>query len=68
VAWARVEIGLGVIVRSLILILDEETDRCSKGDTLFSARLQLYKVLLVPLDRDVKEQNKVRGEWDIPGW
>jgi hypothetical protein len=49
VTGPRIEIGFGVIVRPLILVLDEKGNRSSKSDSMLETRLKMDKVLLVSL-------------------
>jgi hypothetical protein len=46
VRWSRVEISLGVIVGSVVFVVDEETDWCTEGYTVFSSRLDVDSVVL----------------------
>jgi len=48
---SRVEIGLCVIFRPLVFILDEQTYGGPKGDPMFNSRLYLYQILFVSLIR-----------------
>ena len=48
---SRVEVGLCVIFRPLIFILDEQTYWGPKGDSVFNSRLYLHQVLFVSLIR-----------------
>jgi hypothetical protein len=48
-AWARVEVCLGVVLGSLVLVLDEEGDRGAKRDALLDAGLDVNKIFFVPL-------------------
>lgn len=45
----RVEIRLGVVVRALVLVLDEKADGRAKGDTILNTGLNLDEVRLVAL-------------------
>lgn len=47
----RVEIGLRVIVGTLILILDEQRNGCSEGYTVLQARLEVDEVLFGSLEK-----------------
>lgn len=50
----RVEIRLGVIVRTLVLVLDKKTDGRAQGHTMLNTRLEVDKIFFVPLhDADV---------------
>jgi len=49
---SRVEVGLCVIFRSLVFILDEQAYRGPKGDPMFNSRLYLYQILFVSLIRE----------------
>ena len=44
-----VEIGLSVIVRPLVLILDEEANGGSESDPVLCARLNLHEIFLISL-------------------
>jgi hypothetical protein len=46
VRWSGVEISLGVIVGSVVFVVDEETDWCTEGNTVFSSRLDMNSVVL----------------------
>lgn len=46
---ARVVVGLGVVVRSVVLVADHETDRGPESVAGFDTRLKLDSVLLVTL-------------------
>ena len=48
---SRVEIGLCVIFRPLVFILDEQSYGGPKGDCMFNSRLYLDQVLFVSLIR-----------------
>jgi hypothetical protein len=48
-ARARVEIGLGIVVRSLVLVLDEQTDRRAECYAMLDTRLELYEIFFVAL-------------------
>jgi hypothetical protein len=57
-----VEIGLRVIMRALILVLDEKSNGCSEGNIVFNAGLQVDKVLLVSLktiDKGLSQKPRV---------
>lgn len=45
----REEIGLGVIVGSLILVGDRQSDRCAQRVSKLGARQDRYPVLLIAL-------------------
>lgn len=45
-------IRLGVIVWSLILVVNHQSDGCAEGHTVFGARLNVYRVEFGPLNRD----------------
>jgi hypothetical protein len=51
VARARVEVRLGVVLRALVLVLDEETNRRAKGYAVLDAGLEVDEVLLVALGK-----------------
>jgi hypothetical protein len=44
VGRARERIRLGVVVWSLVLVVDDETDGCAKGDPKFCPRLQMNSI------------------------
>jgi len=44
--WTRVEISLGVVVGSVVFVVDEKTDWCTKGNTVFSSGLNVDSVVL----------------------
>lgn len=48
-ARPRVEVGLGIVVRALIFVLDKETNGCAQGDAMFDTRLDVDEILLVSL-------------------
>ena len=48
-AGAGVEVGLGVVLWSLVLVADEESDGRAECDTMLYARLEVHEVLLVSL-------------------
>jgi hypothetical protein len=39
--WSGEEIGLGVIVGSVVFVVDEETDGCAEGNTVFGTGLNV---------------------------
>jgi hypothetical protein len=45
----RVEVGLGVVVRALVLVADQEADRCAERDAVLDTRLNRDLVELVAL-------------------
>lgn len=47
VGGARIEVGLGVVVGTLVLVADLEGDRCAEGDTVLDTGVDDDKVLLV---------------------
>lgn len=47
----RVEIGLGVIVGTLVFVLDEQCNGCSEGHAMLQARLEVDKVLFRSLEK-----------------
>lgn len=49
VTWPRVEVGLGVVMRALILVLYKKADGCSKGDAVLDPGLQMNEIFLVAL-------------------
>lgn len=53
---SRVVVGLGVVVRAVVLVADEETDRGSEGVAGFDAGLKLDGVLLVTLQVKREEE------------
>jgi hypothetical protein len=42
----RVEVGLGVVVGSVVFVVDKETDWCTEGNTVFSSRLDVNSIVL----------------------
>lgn len=44
--WSGVEISLGVVVGSVVFVVNEETDWCTEGNTVFSSRLNVNSVVL----------------------
>ena len=44
--WSGVEIRLGVVVGSVVFVVDEKADWCTKGNTVFSSRLDMDSVVL----------------------
>ena len=45
VGWTWVEIRLGIIVGTLVFVLDEQPNGCSEGHAKLQARLELNEVL-----------------------
>ena len=62
---AGVEVGLGVIMRALVLVLDEETNRCAEGDTVLGTGLDLNSVELGARRRDVALAGAPTRELDL---
>jgi len=60
---SRVEIGLGVIVRTLILVHHSQTDGRSEGDTVFSTGLDLDRVVFVSLWREGMSIEREKSRW-----
>lgn len=59
----RVEVGLGVVVRALVLVADEEADRCAERDAVLDARLDRDLVVLVALrECEGRESASRQGE------
>lgn len=48
----RVKIGLGVIVRALVLVLDKQTDRRAQCHPALRPRLEMHEILFIPLEID----------------
>lgn len=46
---ARVPVRLGIVVRSLVLVAHEESDRCSKSHAHLDARLKVDRIGFVTL-------------------
>lgn len=46
---AGVQVRLGVVMRTLVLVLHEEADRGSEGNTVLDTGLDVDEILLVPL-------------------
>jgi len=44
--WSGVEISLGVVVGSVVFVVNEETDWCTESNTVFSSRLDMDSVVL----------------------
>jgi hypothetical protein len=44
--WSGVEISLGVVVGSVVFVVDEETDWCTESNTVLSSRLDVDSVVL----------------------
>jgi hypothetical protein len=51
-ARTRVQVRLGIIVGPLIFVLYEETNRRAERDSHLRTRLEVYSVLLVPLNEN----------------
>lgn len=49
VTRARIEVCFGVVFGALILVSDEESNRCPKGNTMLDSRLDVDEILLVSL-------------------
>lgn len=58
----RVKVGLCVVVRSLIFVVDEETDGCSKGDSVLGTGLNVDEIVFISLrqgrKRNMKESDR----------
>lgn len=39
------EISFGIIVRSMIFVMNQETDRCTKGNAVFGTRLNMNRIV-----------------------
>jgi len=50
VARSRVQICLGVVLWTLIFVLDKEPDRCAKSDTLFDSGLDVDQIFFITLE------------------
>lgn len=46
----RVKIGLGIVLWTMILVLDEETDWCAESDTVLNPRLNMHQIFFVSLE------------------
>lgn len=57
-ARARIEVCFGVVFWTLILVSDEESDRCSKSNPVFDSRLKLDQIFFVSLSMEY-EMRKV---------
>jgi hypothetical protein len=62
VRGARVEVRLGVVVRALVLVVDEEADGRAEGDAVLDAGLDVDEILFVTLPSPVCE-----WEWSRVG-
>ena len=48
------EISLGIIVRSVIFVVDQKPDGCTEGDTVFGTRLNMDGIVFGSLDALVR--------------
>lgn len=53
VAGARIEIGLRVVPRALVFVLDKKTNRGAESDAVLDARLKLNKIFLITLSKKI---------------
>lgn len=51
VAGAGVEVRLGVVLRPLVLVADEQADGRPEGDTVLDAGLEMHEVLFISLEK-----------------
>ena len=61
VAGTRVQVGFGIVMRSLILVLNEQSNRGSEGNAMLSPGLDLNKVLLVSLANEAIQSSGATG-------
>lgn len=59
---SRVQVGLRVVVRTLIFVVDEETERRAEGNTVFTAGLDVDGVVFGSLAGEAREETKSRDE------
>ena len=67
VARPREEIRFSVIVRSLILVLNEQCNRGTKSHAVLQAGLELNKILLVSLKKGMLDEYAQERKRDLPG-
>jgi len=59
----RVQVGLGVIVGTLVFVVDEETDGCTEGYIVLSSRLEVDLIELGALDEVRPSDIHSRGSY-----
>ena len=64
-AGSRVEICLGVVLWTVIFVLDKETDRCAKSDTLLDSGLNVDQILLITLETYAMSTRCDQGQKNI---
>jgi hypothetical protein len=57
--WTRIEISLGVVVGSVVFVVDEESDWCTESNTVFGTRLDMDSVVLGSLPVSQASRNLV---------
>lgn len=63
-AGPGVEIGFGVILGPMILVLHEQSNWCPECYTVFDARLNVHQIFFIPLYfRQIKGRLKVIGTY-----
>ena len=66
VTGAGVEVRFGVVFWALILVSDEEPDRCSESNPMFNSGLDLDQILFVSLSMEC-EMRKMELRLDTCG-
>ena len=63
--WTGVEISLGVVVGSVVFVVNEKTDWCTEGNTVFSSRLDVDSVVLgsLPVSQAPRRFSKNIQRW-----
>jgi len=54
-----VEVGFGIVVRALVLVLDKQADWSSKGDSMLDTRLKLDEIFFVTLEGGMRRLDRV---------
>lgn len=65
---SRVQVRLGIVMRSLILVVDEETDGRSERDAILGSRLDVDEVVLVSLQVGISRESwngETRAEYEF---
>lgn len=61
VAGTRVQVSFGIVMRSLILVLNEQSNRGSEGNAMLGPGLDLDEVLLVSLANKPTQSSGTTG-------